>query len=286
MCRFIAYLGQPILMDQILFRPKNSLIRQSIRALETEEPLNGDGFGIGWYALDIDKTPAIFTSIQPAWNEQNLMSIAPKIRSSCFFAHVRAGNVGGVSRVNCHPFHHDRFLFMHNGEIGDFAKIKRHIRRELHDDIYETVQGQTDSEHFFALFLETFYRQQAKFTPHDLTASLQETLKRLERIQKKYGGDTVSFINIALADGKNTVALRYTTHPELIARTLYYSAGSAFKVKNGEYRMQPAINHKNEAIIIASEKLTGYQGEWQHVPVNHVLTVNSHLSIQLKALDD
>ena len=129
MCRFIAYIGEPILLDEILFKPKNSLIRQSIHAREASEPLNGDGFGLGWYMVDGHKSPGIFVSTQPAWNDQNLAHISSKIRSGCFFAHVRAASEGGVSKYNCHPFQYKHLLFMHNGGIGGFKKIKRALRK-------------------------------------------------------------------------------------------------------------------------------------------------------------
>ena len=118
MCRFVAYVGNPIILDDVLYKSKNSLIQQSIRARETDEPLNGDGFGLGWYQQDIDPYPALFRSIQPAWNDPNLRYLAPKIRSNCFFAHVRAASSGDVSIDNNHPFHYQRMLFMHNGDIA------------------------------------------------------------------------------------------------------------------------------------------------------------------------
>ena len=163
MCRFVAYLGIPVLLADILLRPKNSLIQQSMRARETDVPLNGDGFGLGWYAHDVDITPAIFKSIQPAWNDLNLQHLAEKIRSDCFFAHVRAASKGGVGEANCHPFYYKSLMFMHNGDIGGFDKIKRHLRHKLSDEIYDWIKGQTDSEHFFALFLELFHNKKKHF---------------------------------------------------------------------------------------------------------------------------
>ncbi|RMF60275.1 MAG: class II glutamine amidotransferase, partial [Calditrichaeota bacterium] len=154
MCRFIAYIGAPVVMDELLYQPDNSLIHQSYKAQEREEPLNGDGFGIGWYDKTLDNTPAIFVSVRPAWNNKNLRSIAPKIRSSCIFAHVRAASMGGVSEDNCHPFRYGNYLFMHNGHIGGFRSIKRALRRRLSDEVYDWLRGETDSEHFFALFLD------------------------------------------------------------------------------------------------------------------------------------
>lgn len=124
MCRFIAYRGKPILLDDVLHKPKNSLIRQSAQAHEAEEPLNGDGFGLGWYMPELDREPGLFVSVRPAWNDRNLRYLCQKINTPCFFAHVRAASAGEVSEANCHPFHYRDFLFMHNGGIGGFNKIK------------------------------------------------------------------------------------------------------------------------------------------------------------------
>ena len=110
MCRLMAYMGSPIIIDKLLYQPKNSLINQSINAKELEEPLNGDGFGIGWYVADVNYEPVTFVSINPAWSNRNLRNLAPKIRTECFIAHVRAASVGEVSESNCHPFQYKNLL--------------------------------------------------------------------------------------------------------------------------------------------------------------------------------
>jgi len=123
MCRLVAYLGSPILTDEIIVKPKNSLVHQSIAAAEADYPVNGDGFGIGWYRPDIRKEPGLFKSIYPAWNDKNLLNNASFIQTNCFFAHVRAATVGDVSYENTHPFSYNEFLMMHNGGIENFDKI-------------------------------------------------------------------------------------------------------------------------------------------------------------------
>ena len=97
MCRFIAYKGVPIPLEELLFKPKYSLIKQSFEATELEEPLNGDGFGIGWYVPEITLTPAVFVSMTPAWSNRNLKNMAPIIKSNCIFAHVRAASIGDIT---------------------------------------------------------------------------------------------------------------------------------------------------------------------------------------------
>ena len=49
MFRFLCYRGADLLLADLLYRPEHLLIRQSHHAKERKEPLNGDGFGVGWY---------------------------------------------------------------------------------------------------------------------------------------------------------------------------------------------------------------------------------------------
>src|SRR5438876_12361096 len=104
MCRLVAYLGKEVLLEDVLVKPVNSIVMQSLHARESTIPTNGDGFGVGWYASHISPEPALFTSVFPAWNDRNLLNLTAKIKSSCFFAHVRAAGAGGVTNYNCHPF--------------------------------------------------------------------------------------------------------------------------------------------------------------------------------------
>lgn len=285
MCRFAAYIGRPIVIDELLFKPTNSLIKQSIKAREADEPLNGDGFGLGWYAHHIDYTPAVFASTQPAWNDRNLQYLAAKIRTHCIFAHVRAASMGGVSLFNCHPFVYKRFLFMHNGSIGGFQLIKRYMRRELNDEIYDWVKGQTDSEHFFALYLQTFEEMHAQYTAESMALVLAATIRRLTKIQEKHGVDEISYLNIAITDGFSMIASRYISDPEQPCPTLYYSLGSSYQERDGACHMVPTVEgESNEAALIVSEKLTNYKAEWHEIPVNHVLLLSQDLSFVLQAI--
>ena len=223
MCRFLAYKGAPVLMDELLYQPRNSLIRQSFKAREREEPLNGDGFGVGWYMPEIDTIPAVFTSVQPAWNNMNLQSLAPKIRSGLVFAHIRAASSGGVSQLNCHPFRYGNYLFMHNGSVGGFRVIKRALRRRLPDDIYDWISGETDTEHLFALFLEQL-RQNRKANSSDrMVDALMTTFALLKEIQEEHGLTRLSYLNIVVTDGNCLLATRYVSASTLKPHTLYHS---------------------------------------------------------------
>ena len=151
MCRWLAYSGGPILLTEVLYTPVHSLIDQSLHSRLGAETTNGDGFGVGWY--DGTPVPGLFRSIEPAWNDQNLRELAGHVRSPLFFAHIRAAVGSTVQQTNCHPFRHGRWLWMHNGLVDGFAKIKREVLLAVDEALFTDIQGQTDSEALFYLAL-------------------------------------------------------------------------------------------------------------------------------------
>jgi glutamine amidotransferase len=148
-----------------LTRPAHSIINQSYDCrlrIDRIRPINGDGFGVGWYDANArGESPCIFTSVLPAWNNLNLTRLAEKIRSPLVFAHVRASTAGfPSSESNCHPWQYGRLMWMHNGNISGFTLIKRRLQASLRDELYNFVQGNTDSEWSFALFLNQVRRKE------------------------------------------------------------------------------------------------------------------------------
>ncbi len=256
MCRFLVYKGREMFMSDLLLNADRSLIVQSYKAKERTEPLNGDGFGVGWYAPDIDPIPCVFTSTSPAWSNRNLFRLSEKIRSVCFFAHVRAATKGAyVSEFNCHPFQFEQFLWMHNGKIAQFDKIKRKLRESLEDDYYNFIQGTTDSEHAFAVFLNKLGNRISDYSSEDLCNALNSTIQQICEWQRAAGISDSSYLNFAISDGHNVVASRYVTNPEKEPPTLYISSGERFITHAGKFTMEPSLRHPN-AVIVASEPLT------------------------------
>lgn len=261
MCRFVAYLGQEILLSDILISPSNSIIKQSLHAKETHTPTNGDGFGIGWYTPSINQEPALFTSLYPAWNDNNLHHLSKKIISPAFFAHVRAASMGGVTHYNCHPFIFRNWMFMHNGGIHHFLAIKRHLRHLLDDDIYHWVKGQTDSEHFFGLILQ-LAKKHSIHNATTLTEIILEAFNIITNLTKKYAKEGPSYYNLCLTDGKQIIATRYCTHPHKQQDSLHYAITKQYA-------------------LVSSEKLTHSESDWKTVPPNHILTINQSLCFQI-----
>jgi glutamine amidotransferase len=139
------------LLEEVLFKPPDNLIDQSLSARRATTPTNGDGFGVGWYGAE--DTPGLFRSIRPAWNDSNLRDLAAHVSSGLFLAHVRASSLATVQETNCHPFRYGNWLFVHNGQIKDAGKLRRDMLMEVAPENFGNIQGTTDSELMFHLAL-------------------------------------------------------------------------------------------------------------------------------------
>ena len=282
MCRFIAYIGAPVLLDELLYHPENSIIRQSFKARERKEPLNGDGFGVGWYVPDIQPEPARYVSIRPAWNDFNLRSIAALTRTPCVMAHVRAATRGEVSQRNCHPFAYKNLLMMHNGTIYGFHDIRRAILEQLSDDMFHWVRGSTDTEHFFALFLDKLNCTKSP-TADTAYETFQESLQSIESLKKKANIQERTVVNAVVSDGTWMLAVRFSSAVDRVPPTLYYSAGAAYRCKDSVCTMERVATAQS-TVLVVSEKLTDNAQDWIEIPSNHALLVSPGHDVELRKL--
>ena len=286
MCRFLCYRGPEILLADLLYRPANSLILQSFHAKERTEPLNGDGFGVGWYTPQISSTPCVFASLTPAWSNRNLRQISEHVKSGCFLAHVRAASPGmRVSEANCHPFQYGRFLWMHNGIIRDFGRIKRRLCASLPDHLYNMIGGTTDSEHAFAVFLHSLGDTERVCSANEMGQALVDTIAQLERWTAESGVSGPSYYNFAVTDGRSVVAVRYVSDPTVEPQSLYYSTGGKYQCSRDGVCSFCECEVSEKTMIIASERLTANANDWFRVAPNHVLTVAPDLTVDVELMD-
>lgn len=265
MCRFAAYLGPEIFISSLVTEPKHSLIHQSYQARERVEPLNGDGFGIGWYAPLFCDTPALYKEVSPAWSNNNLRDIARVTKSTCIFAHVRAATVGGeLSRTNCHPFSWKKYLFMHNGTVFGFEKIRRALRRDLSDTAYDMIKGSTDSEHIFALFVDKISKT-SKPGPEEMKDALLGAMAQIERLKNQAGVTEPSTMNLVISDGSTLIATRYVTEG-VDSNSLYYAETGRYSCLEGMCQMDMG----SDAFLVVSEPLDASE-RWRKIANNHLV---------------
>ena len=282
MCRFALYMGEPITLDLLTTRPEYSIIHQSFKARMREEPLNGDGFGLAWYVPGISPEPALFRSIQPAWNNINLLHLARVTVSGVILAHVRAATEGfSVSEQNCHPFVADRYAFMHNGSVAEFKQIKRRMRADLSEESYLWIHGTTDSEHLFARFRDHAAKRQGGDPTVAMADALAATIDDVRRMTESVGTTRRSMLNLAVSDGELAVVSRYATHGTE-PLSLYYCTGTKYSCDEDACRM--VEGDAGTTVLIASEPLTS-DTLWQAVPANHLLMVFPDHHLEMRPLE-
>jgi glutamine amidotransferase len=197
MCRWIAYSGSPIALRHYVTEPAHSLVSQSLYALESTGGINGDGFGLGWY--DEYPEPGLYREFRPAWSDENLHHLCRHIRSHLFFAHVRAATATPVTRTNCHPFAHGKWLFMHNGFVASWPRLRRRIESLIPDHLYSARVGTTDSEAIFLAILGAGAEE-------DPIGATRRTLQRLGDMVRGGGEEDMLRFTAALSNGRSLYA--------------------------------------------------------------------------------
>ncbi|MEN9281714.1 MAG: hypothetical protein RL594_649 [Bacteroidota bacterium] len=280
MCRFIAYIGPSILADDLLYKPKFSLVTaQTMNAGEMSVSVNGDGFGIGFYAPELDNEPCVFRSIKPAWSDNNLKNLAKKIHSPCMFAHVRAASPGlAVEELNSHPFACGKLMFMHNGVVGGFKQIRRKLLRMLNDTAYDAIQGSTDSEHLFGLLLNRISDPYGHVTCEELTSAMMGMFADLNTLLMDADVRQHSYLNLAVTNGTCLITVRYTTNPNVQPASLYYMHGREYRCVGDNCTMEQAYG-KPSAIVVASEPFTARRADWMKVERNAMMVIDETMTI-------
>jgi glutamine amidotransferase len=262
MCRWLAYSGAPVLLEDLLYKPRNSLVVQSLHSQLGAETTNGDGFGVGWYGAR--GTPGVFRSIEPAWNDRNLRELAGQISSPRVFAHIRASTGSPVQQTNCHPFRHGRWLMMHNGFIGGLSRVRRDLVLAVDPSLFPEIEGTTDTELLFHLAL-------TRGLEEDPPAAMAQAVGLVEEIGRRRGVQFPIQMTVATTDGDTTWAFRYSSEGR--SRSLFHSTDVS--TLRDQYPDNPVLHELSEdARLIVSEPLGDLHGAWREVPESTCVVVH------------
>jgi predicted glutamine amidotransferase len=259
MCRWLAYSGDPIPMELLVLQPVHSLIDQSLHARMGATTTNGDGFGVGWYDGTHER-PGVYRSVHPAWNDRNLRELVTHVSSPLFFAHIRASTGTAVQETNTHPFRHGRWLFMHNGLVREFGRVRRDLLLEVAPELIPEIEGSSDSEVLFHLAL-TYGLED------DPIAALERMVGFVEDVGAAHGVEYPLQMSVAVTDGVRIWAARYSSEGR--SRTLFFSTRA--DVLRERYPDDERFRGlSDEARIVVSEPLGDLEGAWNEVPESHV----------------
>jgi predicted glutamine amidotransferase len=235
---------------------------QSLHSTLGAETTNGDGFGVGWYGAP--PTPGVFHGTEPAWNDRNLRELAAHVASPLVLAHVRASSGSAVQQTNCHPFRHGRWLWMHNGLLGDFGVVKRDLALAVDPDLYPEIEGSTDSELLFFLAL-TFGLED------DPPGAVERAVGLVEATGARHGVEHPVQMTVATTDGERLWAFRYSSEGR--SRSLFHSTDVS--TLRHQYPDNPVLHDlSDEARVVVSEPLGDLKGAWREVPESTCVLVS------------
>ena len=285
MCRALLYLGEPVLLDNLLFQPDSALVRQSYMP-KMLNMLNLAGFGLrAWDpGSHQPEKPYFYGSPSLPVFDRNLKNLAEKVRAACVLAHVRGVAYSAaveISLQNVHPFQFDGvpWALAHNGDLAGMEALKPRLAPHIQPRFLAGIRGTTDSEWIYALFMSQLSDPGATAAEDEVFEALGRTLAVLRLARADAGVSVSSSVNLFIANGRQLVALRYcfdfgrydtqaverVHEANLSFLSLWYTLGRNYALHGNEWKMTGGAE-RAESILVASEPLTRDTSSWVELP--------------------
>lgn len=291
MCRVLAYLGEPLLLEDLLYKPDLSFVNQTHQAaLLNRLNLAGSGL-LAWDALsESPGLPYVYRNTQLAIYDRNLRALARKVKATCLLAHLRGvayDTRAVISEQNLHPFLFDgaRLALAHNGQLARFDEMKFALLPHIRPEFARAIRGTTDSEWVYALLLSQLEEPYADLNAPVIARGVRSMLEVLRKVRRELDINTFSPMNLFLCDGNDLVAACFAFDygnfagleddyhpPEEKSLHIWYTTGHSYGNHGGEWRMVPS-GADASSCIVASEPLTRDRSTWTMVPRQHLLYV-------------
>ena len=264
MCRALLYLGEPVLLDNLLFQPDSALVRQAYMP-KMLNLLNLAGFGLrAWDpGSHAPGKPYFYASPSLPVFDRNLKNLAEKVRAGCVLAHVRGvaySTAVEISLQNVHPFQFDAlpWALAHNGDLAGIADMKPQLAPHVKPEFLSRIRGTTDSEWIYALFVSQLKQPSEPADEATVFEAIEKTLAVLRKARERLGIALSSSVNLFIANGSQLAAARYC-----FDFGCYRTDDPARH--DGEWKMTGGAEHA-DSIIVASEPLTRDTSAWVELP--------------------
>lgn len=154
-------------------------------------------------------------------------------------------------------------MFQHNGEVPQFAALKRELTLDVDPALYPSILGNADSEVCFYLALTYGLSE-------DPVNGMRRMIERVERARRERGIGDPFRATMCASDGEQLVVLRWVS-PDAdgaLAPSLYHSSGpTMLHTKVGGEEVLPA-----DAQLVVSEPLELHwsSNTWAEMPVGKI----------------
>jgi len=170
-------------------------------------PPSKGGWGLGYY-----QSGELLSTIEPCEEEVvdfNASEILASIDAQIVLLHARDASVGEVRRENTHPFRFQHWTMAHNGTFVGFESYKGEILESMPPYIRRSIKGDTDSEHFFHLFLSFLYDDgkvnRADIGTESIRSALWQSVAMMDNFSN-VAGHAPSKLSVVISDGYTIVA--------------------------------------------------------------------------------
>jgi len=302
MCRVVTYLGEPILAQELLFNPDNSLVKQSYEPKFMSHIQNLAGFGMAvWDKTSPDAyAPYVYKTLELPFFNENLLQLSTKVQADCMLAHIRGIRYSPDEKVimpNTHPFMYEgyKLALAHNGQLESLGEMKPDLLKAIPPEIAKHINGTTDSEWIYALLLSQFDNPMGDHGLDEVVDALYKTLLKLKEIRHKRKLSNTSPLNLFITNGEYLVVTRFVldfgryptefTSAHMYYHSLWYTYGERYGLFDGEHKMIGG-GRSNSSVIIASEPLTEDTTTWIEVREYSLITAHKENGeVKIKTLD-
>ena len=237
-------------------------------ALRVQSHKHPDGWGLGWYE---GRTPRVVRSLAPAHGDREFEKLSSFLNAETVVAHVRQASVGRIATVNTHPFRRGPWLFAHNGTLAAWDRARGPLEGLLDPSLRAELNGDTDSERCFYLFLSRLRKRcdLEDATVEHAAAALAQTVGEVRALVDPLA-DQPSSTTFLLTDGRLMLACRR-------GRTLHISSPD------------PDADGRVEYVGLASEDPSGDvepsgRLPWRMLPEESLVTVDPDLRLRVGPL--
>jgi predicted glutamine amidotransferase len=307
MCRLVAYLGERVILDEVIFQPDSSIVEQAVHP-QLLSAMNLAGFGV--VAWD-DESPSAdlpwtYRTAGLPFFDRNLRALSRKARATATLGHVRGVLLDDhevVNEQNVHPFRYEGIpiALAMNGDLDRFAEMRTDVAALVAPEFARRVEGTTDSEWLYALILTHLDDPFAPAAdPEELAGAVETALRQVREVRERCGFVRQSAVNLVISDGRCLVATRFAFdygwyhegwtfaggERRYDYTTLWYAVGTGYGCHEGEWSVGPG--NPSTSLIVASEPLTLDRSAWLEVPEYCLLVATpgeQRLDVSLRELD-
>lgn len=298
MCRVLAYIGPEVPLENLLLKPQNGLINQTLDP-ERHPQLQLAGWGFGAWSEHLLKPerPLLYHRPMAAFYDDNVDGMIASLQASTMLAHVRAADYNAkvvLADENCHPFSYREtpWIIAQNGDLPSWKLLQRELLRHCKDTYLEQMRGNTDTEFLYVLLLSLLESD----ADEDVQRALEEMLRLIVQAMKDLDLVALTKLKMALVSPNRIIAVNFgsghqgETDPagdwrelresgpgtddfalSMLLEPMYLLIGRSSEHDEASYGLEACPVEEATSVVFASEPLSEDSDGWSEVAFGEIV---------------